>query len=136
MFEYIEFYTKNLSNFAILLLIGAVIAIIDITFRNVVKGVYLNVKDNIRKRHGITTGANDESFEREGMKNKDDTSDTRDNGCPKDCNAVEALQSKLSGLIENAAKLQKDIQKNNEIIITQHITIENLKKSVDKLTKK
>jgi hypothetical protein len=133
MFEYIEFYTKNLSNFAILLLIGAVIAIMDIAFRNVVKGVYLNVKDNIQKRHGITTGANDESSEREGMKNKDDTSD---NGCPKDCNAVEALQSKLSGLIENAAKLQKDIQKNNEIIITQHKTIENLKKSVDKLTKK
>ena len=133
MFEYIEFYTKNLSNFAILLLIGAVIAILDITFRNVVKGVYLNVKDNIQKRHGITTGANDESSGREGMKNKDDTSD---NGCPKDCNAVEALQSKLSGLIENAAKLQKDIQKNNEIIITQHKTIENLKKSVDKLTKK
>jgi peptidoglycan hydrolase CwlO-like protein len=133
MFEYIEFYTKNLSNFAILLLIGAVIAIMDIAFRNVVKGVYLNVKDNIQKRHGITTGANDESSEREGMKNKDDTSD---NGCPKDCNAVEALQSKLSGLIENAAKLQKDIQKNNENIITQHKTIENLKKSVDKLTKK
>ena len=133
MFEYIEFYTKNLSNFAILLLIGAVIAILDITFRNVVNGVYLNVKDNIQKRHGITTGANDESSGREGMKNKDDTSD---NGCPKDCNAVEALQSKLSGLIENAAKLQKDIQKNNEIIITQHKTIENLKKSVDKLTKK
>ena len=133
MFEYVEFYTKNLSNFAILLLIGAVIAILDITFRNVVKGVYLNVKDNIQKRHGITTGANDESSGREGMKNKDDTSD---NGCPKDCNAVEALQSKLSGLIENAAKLQKDIQKNNEIIITQHKTIENLKKSVDKLTKK
>jgi len=133
MFEYIEFYTKNLSNFAILLLIGAVIAILDITFRNVVKGVYLNVKDNIQKRHGITTGANDESSGREGMKNKDDTSD---NGCPKDCNAVEALQSKLSGLIENAAKLQKDIQKNNEIIITQHKTIENLKKSIDKLTKK
>lgn len=133
MFEYIEFYTKNLSNFAILLLIGAVIAILDITFRNVVKGVYLNVKDNIQKRHGITTVANDESSGREGMKNKDDTSD---NGCPKDCNAVEALQSKLSGLIENAAKLQKDIQKNNEIIITQHKTIENLKKSIDKLTKK
>jgi hypothetical protein len=134
MFEYIEFYTKNLSNFAILLLIGAVIAILDITFRNVVKGVYLNVKDNIRKRHGISIGSNDDSFGREGMKNKDD--DTSDNGCPKDCNAVEALQSKLSGLIENAAKLQKDIQKNNEIIITQHKTIENLKISVDKLTKK
>ena len=133
MFEYIEFYTKNLSNFAILLLIGAVIAILDITFRNVVKGVYLNVKDNIQKRHGITTGANDESSGREGMKNKDDTSD---NGCPKDCNAVEALRTKLTGLIENASNLQKDIQENNETIKGQHRTIENMQKSIQKLTEK
>ena len=133
MFEYVEFYTKNLSNFTILLLIGALIAILDITFRNVVKGVYLNVRNNIQKRHGITTGSNDESSGREGMKNKDDTSD---NGCPKDCNAVEALQSKLAGLIEDAGKLQKDIQTNNETIKKQQITIEKLEKSVSNMSKK
>jgi peptidoglycan hydrolase CwlO-like protein len=129
MFEYVEFYTKNLSNFTILLLIGAVIAILDITFRNVVKGVYLNVKDNIQKRHGISIGGD---AELEGMQNKSSS----DNGCPQSCSSVEALQSKLSGLIENAAKLQKDIQNNNETIKKQHKTIENMQKSVEKMTKK
>ena len=107
MFEYIEFYTKNLSNLTILLVIGAVIAILDITFRNVVKGVYLNVRENMRMRHGKDEG-------REGMKNKKDKDDSgggggggdggseddiKDESCPKDCNAVEALQKKLTVLI-------------------------------------
>jgi hypothetical protein len=134
MLEYIQFYTKNLSNFAILLLIGVTIAILDITLRNVVRDVYLNVRENMKVRHG---GG------REGMENKDskdskdskdtkDTKDTKDSSptgkeddesCPKDCNAVEALRKKLTGLIENAAKLQKDIQTNNDIIKTQHKSI-------------
>ena len=137
MLEYIQFYTKNLSNFTVLLLIGCVIAILDITLRNVVKGVYLNVRENMRRRHGDG---------REGLENKDKTKDAKDakdakdtkddESCPKDCNAVEALRKKLTGLIENASKLQKDIQENNETIKTQHETIENMKKSVQKLTKK
>ena len=147
MLEYIQFYTKNLSNFAILLLIGVTIAILDITLRNVVRDVYLNVRENMKVRHG---GG------REGMENKDskdskdskDTKDTKDSkdssptgkeddeSCPKDCNAVEALRKKLTGLIENAAKLQKDIQTNNDIIKTQHKTIENMQKNVQKLIEK
>lgn len=130
MFEYVEFYTKNFSNFTILLLIGAVIAILDITFRNVVKGVYLNVKDNIQKRHGISIGGGDAKLE--GMQNNN----SGDSGCPQSCSSVEALQSKLSGLIQNAAKLQKDIQNNNETIKKQQKTIENMQKSVEKMTKK
>ena len=130
MLEYIQFYTKNLSNFTVLLLIGCVIAILDITLRNVVKGVYLNVRENMRRRHGDG---------REGLENKDKTKDAKDTkddeSCPKDCNAVEALRKKLTGLIENASKLQKDIQENNETIKTQHETIENMKKSVQKLRK-
>ena len=129
MFEYVEFYTKNFSNFTILLLIGAVIAILDITFRNVVKGVYLNVKDNIQKRHGISIGGD---AKLEGMQNNK----SGDSGCPQSCSSVEALQSKLSGLIQNAAKLQKDIQNNNETIKKQQKTIENMQKSVEKMTKK
>lgn len=135
MLEYIQFYTKNLSNFTILLLIGCVIAILDITIRNVVKGVYLNVRENMRLRRG---GG------REGMENKDDAKKDAKDGegaedsesCPKDCNAVEALRKKLTGLIENASKLQKDIQENNETIKTQHKTIENMQKSIQKLTEK
>ena len=135
MLEYIQFYTKNLSNFTILLLIGCVIAILDITIRNVVKGVYLNVRENMRLRRG---GG------REGMENKDDAKKDAKSGdgaeesesCPKDCNAVEALRKKLTGLIENASKLQKDIQENNETIKTQHKTIENMQKSIQKLSQK
>jgi len=81
---------------------------------------------------------------REGMENKDskDTKESSptgkedDESCPKDCNAVEALRKKLTGLIENAAKLQKDIQTNNDIIKTQHKTIENMQKNVQKLIEK
>lgn len=143
MLEYIQFYTKNLSNFTILLLIGCVIAILDITLRNVVKGVYLNVRENMRRRHG---GGGDDG--REGMKNKDKDEDKDedndktnnssgdDGGCPKDCSAVEALRKKLTGLIENATKLQKDIQVNNDTIKEQHKTIENMQKSIQKLMEK
>jgi hypothetical protein len=136
MLEYIQFYTKNLSNFAILLLIGVSIAILDITLRNVIRGVYLNVRENMKLRHG--------GGGREGMENTKDSKDSNDatskeeddESCPKDCTAVEALRTKLKGLIENAAKLQKDIQENNETIKKQHKTIENMQKSVQKLIEK
>ena len=142
MLEYIQFYTKNLSNFTILLLIGCVIAILDITIRNVVKGVFLNVRENMRMRHGGGGGGG-----REGLTNKDKTKDAKDGddeggggggdeSCPKDCNAVEALRTKLTGLIENASKLQKDIQENNETIKGQHKTIENMQKGIQKLMEK
>lgn len=134
MLEYIQFYTKNLSNFAILLVIGVVIAILDITLRNVVRGVYLNVRENMKLRHG-----------REGMENKDDDEEEEKGGgggnekeptCPKDCSAVEALRTKLTGLIENASKLQSDIQANNQTIKYQQKIIENMQKSVQKLVEK
>ena len=133
MFEYIEFYTKNLSNFAILLLIGVVIAILDITIRNVVRDVYLNVRENMRngRREGMENKGGDK-------KDAKDAKDAKDDGeeCPKDCNAVEALRTKLTGLIENAAKLQKDIEANNDAIKYHHKVIENMQKSVQKLIEK
>jgi uncharacterized coiled-coil protein SlyX len=39
----------------------------------------------------------------------------------------------LSTLIENATKLQKDVKENNETIVTQQKTIDNMKKAVQKL---
>ena len=146
MFEYIEFYTKNLSNFTILLIIGAIIAILDITLRNVVKGVYLNVRDNIRLRHGTLD-------EIEGMENKNTNTNTNTNtkkqsggdtagdgagsdNCPKDCNEVLALKTRLTELIQNAANLQNDIQTNNATIQNQQRIIENMKRSVDKIVQK
>ena len=150
MLEYIQFYTKNLSNFTILLLIGCVIAILDITIRNVIKGVYLNVRENMRIRRdggdGVDGREGGNGREgREGMENKDKKKDSKsaDDGgsssegaCPKDCSAVEALRKKLTGLIENASKLQKDIQDNNETIKKQQKAIENMKISVEKMNKK
>ncbi len=146
MFEYIQFYTKNLSNFAILLLIGVSIAILDIALRNVVRGVYLNVRENMKLRHGGADGDGREGLENKdakdaksgsGKEDKDKDKDKEDDeACPKDCTAVEALRTKLTGLIANAAKLQKDIQANNEIIKSQHKTIENMQKSVLKLIEK
>jgi len=152
MFEYIEFYTKNLSNLTILLVIGAVIAILDITLRNVVKGVYLNVRDNIRLRHGSVD-------EIEGMENTKKNTKTKtktkkqsggaedsagggagagvgDENCPKDCNEVLALKKRLTDLVQNAANLQNDIKNNNAIIQRQHRIIAIMKQSVDKIVEK
>jgi len=141
MFEYIQFYTKNLSNFTILLLIGVVIAILDITIRNVIRGVYLNVRENMRGREGMTTkDTKDTKGSKDTKASKDDAGAGADDGgggdCPKDCTAVEALRTKLTGLIENAAKLQTQLKENNETIEKQHKTIENMQKSVQKLIEK
>jgi hypothetical protein len=116
---------------------------LDITIRNVIKGVYLNVRENMRRRAGVD--GVDGRDGREGMENKDKKKDSKsaDDGgsssegaCPKDCSAVEALRKKLTGLIENASKLQKDIQDNNETIKKQQKAIENMKISVEKMNKK
>ena len=138
MLEYIQFYTKNLSNFAILLIIGVVIAILDIAIRKVIRGVYLNVRENMRIKHG---GGNDSL--KEGFKNNSaqgggggggggsgDGGD--DENCPKDCNAVEELRKRLTVLVENAKNLQNNINHNNTIMNQQRI-IENMKKAVDKV---
>ena len=140
MFEYIQFYTKNLSNFTVLLLLGLIIAIMDITIRKVVKGVYLNVRENMRLKHG-TAG-------KEGMETKNDAKTTKGGGsgggdgdaggdaadlCPKDCSAVESLRKRLTTLIENATKLQNDVKANNDIIMTQQRTIDNMQRAVQKL---
>jgi hypothetical protein len=149
MFEYIQFYTKNLSNFTVLLLLGLIIAIMDITIRKVVKGVYLNVRENMRLKHG---GAGKEGLETKKAGSggggdgggDDDGGDGGDGGggggtgggddlCPKDCSAVEALRKRLTVLIENATKLQKDVKDNNDIIMTQQKTIDNMQRAVQKL---
>jgi uncharacterized coiled-coil protein SlyX len=139
MFEYIQFYTKNLSNFTVLLLLGLIIAILDITIRKIVKGVYLNVRENMRLKHegkeGMTTkkkSGGDDGGDGGGGGGGGGGGDG-DDSCPKDCNAVEALRKRLSTLIENATKLQKDVKENNETIVTQQKTIDNMKKAVQKL---
>ena len=142
MFEYIQFYTKNLSNFAVLLLLGFIIAILDITIRKVVKGVYLNVRENMRLKHGkegLTTKKKSGGASGggggggDGGGDGDDGGGAGDDSCPKDCSAVDALRKRLTVLIENATKLQKDVKDNNDIIMTQQKTIDNMQRAVQKL---
>ena len=134
MFEYIQFCTKNISNFTLLLIVGVVIAILDITIRNVVKDVYLNVRENMAGKRAAG---------KEGLVNKnakstgDGTGDgTGAGGCPKTCNEVEALRTRLTGLIENAARMQQDIQNNSITITRQQFLIQQMQKSVQKLVEK
>ena len=114
MFEYIQFYTKNLSNFTVLLLVGFIIAILDITIRKIVKGVYLNVRENMRLKHGGGgQGKEGLTTKKKSGGDGDDDGDGDggggdagggDDSCPKDCNAVEAMRKRLTILIENATK--------------------------------
>lgn len=144
MFEYIQFYTKNLSNFTVLLLVGFIIAILDITIRKIVKGVYLNVRENMRLKHGgggqgkegLTTkkkSGGDGDGDDDGGASGGASGGAGDDSCPKDCNAVEAMRKRLTILIENATKLQKDVKENNETLIVQQKTIDNMKKAVQKI---
>ena len=147
MFEYIQFYTKNLSNFTVLLLLGFIIAILDITIRKIVKGVYLNVRENMRLKHGgggqgkegLTTkkknggDGDDDGGDGDGGASGGASGGAGDDSCPKDCNAVEAMRKRLTILIENATKLQKDVKENNETLIVQQKTIDNMKKAVQKI---
>jgi hypothetical protein len=133
MFEYIQFYTKNISNFTLLLIVGVVIAILDITIRNVVKDVYLNVRENMAGKRA----AGKEGLVNKNAKSTGDGTGAGDaGGCPKTCNEVEALRTKLTGLIENAARLQQDIQNNSVTITRQQFLIQQMQKSVQKLVEK
>lgn len=53
MFNFIEFYSKNIIHLLLFVLIGFLIAVLDISFRKIIKKVYLNVRRNIMIRHGI-----------------------------------------------------------------------------------
>ena len=137
MFEYIQFYTKNLSNFTLLIVVGVVIAILDITFRNIIKDVYLNVRENMKQNNAGKEGLvnkNTATGSGNGSGGSGGSSDT--NVCPKSCSDVEALRTKLTGLIENAARLQQDIQNNNTTIQRQQFLIQQMQKSVQKLVEK
>ena len=138
MFEYIQFYTKNLSNFTLLIVVGVVIAILDITFRNIIKDVYLNVRENMKQNNAGKEGlVNKNTATGSGSGSGSGSGGSGDtNVCPKSCSDVEALRTKLTGLIENAARLQQDIQNNNTTIQRQQFLIQQMQKSVQKLIEK
>lgn len=136
MFEYIQFYTKNLSNFTLLIIVGVVIAILDITVRNIIKDVYLNVRENMKQTGTATGTAGKEGLVNRNVNNTATGSGSDSSGCPKSCSDVEALRTKLTGLIDNAARLQQDIQNNNTTIQRQQFLIQQMQKSVQMLVEK
>jgi hypothetical protein len=106
--------------------------------------VYLNVRENMRLKHGGGGGQGKEGLTTKKKSGGDGDGDGDggdgggdagggDDSCPKDCNAVEAMRKRLTILIENATKLQKDVKENNETLIVQQKTIDNMKKAVQKI---
>jgi len=52
MLEFIQFYSKNILHLFVFMIIGFVIAILDISIRKIVKKVYLNVRTNMNNQQG------------------------------------------------------------------------------------
>lgn len=157
MFELIEFYNKNALHLLLFMLIGFIIAMLDVSFRNVVKKVYLNVRRNIEIRHGTKEGLDMGSIDKFEEKTKEDAAankkkkgskkktgggegdDEEGDGegeCPKDCDAVLKLQERLTKLITDAMKLKEDVKTNNLLIEKHEKTIEALERNLDKLAQK
>jgi hypothetical protein len=161
MFELIEFYNKNALHLLLFMLIGFIIAMLDVSFRNLVKRVYLNVRRNIEIRHGTKEGLDMGSIDKFEEKTKEDAAANKkkqgskkktgggggDGGgdgddeegegeCPKDCDAVLKLQERLTKLITDAMKLKEDVKANNLLIEKHEKTIEALERNLEKLAQK
>lgn len=158
MLEFIQFYSKNILHLFVFLIIGFVIAILDISIRKIVKKVYLNVRTNMNNqqggiiREGLVDSASIDKFEektKEESGSKDNSKgkgkgkvgeagggeEEGDGGCPEDCSAVMILRKRLTDLIIDATKLKDDVKANNIIIKKQQEIIEELKINVQDLIK-
>ena len=162
MFNFLEFYSKNMINLLLFVLIGFLIAVIDISFRKIIKKVYLNVRRNIMIRHGIgKEGLDMASIDKLEDKTKEEPVDKVKKGgkgkgkeksggggggggedeeggegegeCPKDCEAVVKLQERLTKLIADATKLKEDVKNNNIIIEKQQKIVVELQANVKDL---
>lgn len=161
MLEFIQFYSKNIIHLFVFMIIGFVIAILDISIRNIVKKVYLNVRTNMKNqdggtgfiREGLIDSASIDKFEektqeepgskgnsksngkRKGNEKGEEGVEGGEGGCPEDCNAVTVLRKRLTDLINDASKLKDDVKNNNIIIKRQQEIIEELKINVQDLIK-
>lgn len=161
MFNFLEFYSKNIIHLLLFVLIGFLIAVLDISFRKIIKKVYLNVRRNIMIRHGIGKEGLDmasidkledktkeepvDKVKKGGSKGKgkgkggggedgEDGEDGEGEGeCPKDCEAVAKLQERLTKLIADATKLKEDVKNNNIIIEKQQKIVVELQANVKDL---
>ena len=156
MLEFIQFYSKNILHLFVFLIIGFVIAILDISIRKIVKKVYLNVRTNMNNggiiREGLVDSASIDKFEEKtkeqsGSKDKGNGKgngkvgetgggeEEGGGGCPEDCSAVMILRKRLTDLIIDATKLKDDVMVNNIIIKKQQEIIDELKINVQDLIK-
>ena len=161
MIELIQFYSKNALHLLLFVSIGFIIAMMDVSFRKIVKKVYLNVRKNIQIRHGgLKEGLDMSSIDKLEEKTKEEPIDKKDKKggkkggakktgdgggdaggeegeeggeCPKDCEAVVKLQERLTKLIADATKLKEDVKNNNIIIEKQEKIIVELQKNVNDL---
>jgi len=156
MFNFLEFYSKNIIHLLLFVLIGFLIAVVDISFRKIIKKVYLNVRRNIMIRHGIgKEGLDMASIDKLEEKTKEEPVDKVKKGgskgkgggegdedgeggegegeCPKDCEAVAKLQERLTKLIADATKLKEDVKNNNIIIEKQQNIVVELQANVKDL---
>ena len=163
MTELIQFYSKNALHLLLFMSIGFIIAMMDVSFRKIVKKVYLNVRKNIQIRHGgLKEGLDMSSIDKLEEKTKEEPIDKDKKGgkkggakkksdgggdaggeegeegedggeCPKDCEAVVKLQERLTKLIADATKLKEDVKNNNIIIEKQEKIIVELQKNVNDL---
>jgi len=158
MFNFLEFYSKNIIHLLLFVLIGFLIAVLDISFRKIIKKVYLNVRRNIMIRHGIgKEGLDMASIDKLEEKTKEEPVDKVKKGgskgkggdageeggegedeggegeCPKDCEAVVKLQERLTKLIADATKLKEDVKNNNIIIEKQQKIVVELQANVKDL---
>ena len=156
MFDFLDFYSKNIIHLLLFVLIGFLIAVLDISLRKIITKVYLNVRRNIMIRHGIGKEGLDmasidkledktkeepvDKVKKGGSKGKggdagnEDGEDGEGEGeCPKDCEAVVKLQERLTKLIADATKLKEDVKNNNIIIEKQQKIVVELQANVKDL---
>ena len=162
MFDFLDFYSKNIIHLLLFVLIGFLIAVLDISLRKIITKVYLNVRRNIMIRHGIgKEGLDMASIDKLEEKTKEEPVDKVKKGgskgkgkgkgkggdaggegedegegegeCPKDCEAVAKLQERLTKLIADATKLKEDVKNNNIIIEKQQKIVVELQANVKDL---
>lgn len=158
MFDFLDFYSKNIIHLLLFVLIGFLIAVLDISLRKIITKVYLNVRRNIMIRHGIgKEGLDMASIDKLEDKTKEEPVDKVKKGgskgkggdagnedgeggegegegeCPKDCEAVVKLQERLTKLIADATKLKEDVKNNNIIIEKQQKIVVELQANVKDL---
>jgi hypothetical protein len=160
MIELIQFYSKNALHLLLFVSIGFIIAMMDVSFRKIVKKVYLNVRKNIQIRHGgLKEGLDMASIDKLEEKSKEEPIDKKDkkggkkggakktgDGGGEDAGGEEGEEGEEGGecpkdceavvkLQERLTKLIADATKLKEDVKNNNIIIEKQEKIIVELQK-